>query len=147
MISLLGPILATVDVQAAIAGERYGDPIKQNSRWVEQSHPAPGSLNGAEVTGYEFKGRTRNGLLVALASYSGGGSGVFYTLHILGASADRAFDSDGKVYQRIDLTVLRSVPLGDRWEGAITISGDAVYIATTKTPAEHLLEQIEARRP
>lgn len=142
-----GPILVTVDVKAAIGSELYGDPIRQNGAWVAQTRPAPGSLNGAEETAYEFRGRTRNGLLVVVARYSGGGSGVFYTLHVLEATAARAFDSEGKVYQRIDLTVLRSLPLGDRWEGDVTISGDTVRIATTKTPAEHVPEQIEARRP
>ncbi|MGD0639448.1 MAG: hypothetical protein ABSC22_01755 [Roseiarcus sp.] len=142
-----GPILVTVDAQAAIGSELYGDPIKQDHGWIAQTRAAPGSLNGAEETAYEFRGRTSNGLLVVLVSYSGGGSGVFYSLDILNASADRAFAADGKVYQRIDMTVLRSVPLGDRWEGDITISGDIVHIATTKTPAEHVPKQIEAKRP
>jgi hypothetical protein len=142
-----GPILVTVDVRAAIGSERYGDAIKKNGDWVVQTRPAPNTLNGAEETAYQFRGRTRNGLLVVLATYSGGGSGVFTTLHILDASADRAFDGDGKVYQRIDLTMLRSVVLGDRWEGDVTISGDTVRIATTKTPAENVPKQIEARRP
>jgi hypothetical protein len=142
-----GPILVTVDVKAAIGSERYGDEIKRNGDWVVQSRPAANTLNGAEETAYEFKGRTRNGLLVVVATYSGGGSGVFTTLHILDATADRAFDADGKVYQRIDLTVLRSVPLGDRWEGDVTISGDAVRIATTNTPAESVPKEIEAWRP
>ncbi len=142
-----GPILVTVDVKAAIGSERYGDPIKQESGWVVQTHPAAGSLNGNEETGYGFRGHTRNGLLVVLVSYSGGGSGVFYSLDILDASADRAFDSDGKVYRRIDLTVLRSVPLGDRWEGDVTISGDAVRIATMHTPSESAPKDIEAKRP
>lgn len=54
---------------------------------------------------------------------------------------------DGKIYRRIDPTALRSVVLGDRWEGALTISGDAIRIATTKTPADSMLNQIESRRP
>jgi len=142
-----GPILVTVDAQAAIGSELYGDAVKRNGDWVVQTRPAAGTLNGAEETAYEFRGRTRNGLLVALASYSGGGSGVFYTLHILDAAIERAFDADGKVYQRVNLTVLRSVPLGDRWEGEVTISGDVVRIATTKTPAVSVPKSIEARRP
>ncbi len=142
-----GPILVTVDVKAAIGSELYGDEIKRNGGWVVQARPAAGTLNGAEESAYEFRGRTSNGLIVVVASYSGGGSGVFYTLHILDAAADRAFDADGKVAQRIDLTVLRSIPLGDRWEGDVTIAGNIVRIATTKTPAVSVPKQIEARRP
>ena len=142
-----GAILVTVDAQAAIGSNRYADEIKQNGRWVVQTHPADKTLNGYEETAYEFIGRTRNGLLVVVASYNGGGTGTFTTLHILDAAADRAFDLDGAIYQRIDLTVLRSVVLGDRWEGAITLSGDSVRIATTTTRGDAAPTMVEARRP
>jgi len=84
------------------------------------------------ATAYGFYGATPNGLLVVVASYSGGGTGVFYTLHILDVAAVRAFDDDGKPYQRINLTNLRSVALGDRWQGEIKLAGNTVRIVTTK---------------
>jgi len=142
-----GPIVVTIDVAAAIGSSRYGDEVKRSGAWLRQSHPAANTLNGAEETRYEFVGRTTRGLLVALASYSGGGSGVFTTLHVLDAAAMPAFDTAGNVYQRVDLTVLRSVPLGDRWEGEVRISGDAIHIATARTPALGAPTTIEARRP
>jgi hypothetical protein len=61
-------------------------------------------------------GATANNLLVLIATYNGGGSGTFYTLHILDVSGQRAFDMDGGVYQRINVTSVRNVALGDRWE-------------------------------
>ena len=82
---------------------RYGDPIVRNGVWVEQSRPAEGSINGAEEIGYHFIGATRNGLLIVVAYYSGGGTGVFYSLNVLDANLAAGFDGDGKVYRRVDL--------------------------------------------
>jgi len=141
------PSVVAIDVKAAIDSNRYGDPIARRGDWVTQSRPAPGSLNGAEETGYRYVGATKNGLLVVIATYSGGGSGVFATLHVLDASLAAGFDGDGRRYGRVDLTVLRSVVLGDRWQGEATIAGDAILIATAKTPAEGVPKSIEAKRP
>ena len=141
------PAVVTIDVQAAIDSNRYGDPIVRNGVWVEQSRPAEGSLNGAEEIGYRFIGATRNGLLIVVAYFSGGGTGVFYSLNVLDASLAAGFDGDGKPYRRVDLTVLRSVALGDRWQGDVSIAGDTVRIATTKTPAQGVPTAIDARRP
>jgi hypothetical protein len=141
------PSVVAIDVKAAIDSNRYGDPIARRGDWVTQSRPAPGSLNGAEETGYRYVGATKNGLLVVIATYSGGGSGVFATLRVLDASLAAGFDGDGRRYGRVDLTVLRSVVLGDRWQGEATIAGDAILIATAKTPAEGVPKSIEAKRP
>jgi hypothetical protein len=141
------PILVTVDARAAIGSNRYGDAITRRAGWIAQSHPGTDSLNGAEETGYRYIGATRNGLLVAVAFYNGGGSGSFYTLHVLDATLAQAFDGDGRPYERVDLTTIRSIALGDRWEGEVTISGDTVHIATEKTAADNAPKEIEARRP
>ena len=69
--------------------------------------------------------------LVVLTAYSGGGSGVSYTLNILDAAWASAFDDDGTTYQRLDLTLLRRVALGDRWQGEIEISGNSIHVVTT----------------
>lgn len=106
-------------------------------------------MNGAEETAYEYIGRTRDNLLVVVASFNGGGSGTFYTLHILDATLAPAFDADGKPYQRLNLMLLRGVPLGDRWDGTVTISDDTVRIASPQSgPAKGIApKSIEARRP
>ena len=98
---------------------------------------------------YEYRGATANGLLVFLATWSGGGSGTFYYLHILDAVSKRAFDEDGSTYLRLDLTLVRTVILGDRWEGDVSISGNSVRIATHASRAEGRVGSvsIDARRP
>jgi hypothetical protein len=126
-----GAIWVTVDLAAAIGSNLYFDDIKQEHGWVSQTK-ANQSMNGSEETAYRFVGATSNGLLVAIASYNGGGSGTFYTLHILDIAAARAFDSEGKIALRINLTAVRSVALGDRWDGEASIAKNAITIVTNK---------------
>ena len=145
-----GSIWVTVDLEAAVGSNLYADDIRKEGKWLSQRH-ANQSLNGSEETSYTFVGAADNGLLVVLATYSGGGSGTFYTLHILDVAATRAFDADGKRYRRINLTVLRSVILGDRWGGEVSVAHDAVRIVTTRRgPADagtRTVQTIAAERP
>jgi hypothetical protein len=131
-----GAIWVTIDAAAAIGSNLYYDPIKHDGAYVSQSKlTADGGYT--EQTAYTFYGTTRNGLIVVIASYSGGGSGIFYTLHIVDVAAARGYDIEGKVYQRINLTNVRGVILGDRWEGELKISGNAIKIITTRNgPAD-----------
>jgi hypothetical protein len=143
------PIVVTIDANAAINSNRYADPIKTNGRWVEQAKAGLGSFNGPDAMSYEFRGATANGLLVFVAASSGGGSGTFHYLHILDAASNRAFDEDGSTYSRLDLTLVRSYILGDRWEGDVSISGNSVRIVTDASLGGHGVSPltIEARRP
>ena len=149
MISDNRPIIVAIDANAAIDSNRYADPIKTNGRWVEQSKPGSGSFNGPETMSYEYRGATANGLLVFLAAWSGGGSGTFYTLHILDAASVPAFDEDGSTYSRLTLTLIRTYVLGDRWQGDVTISGNSVRVVTEASLGGHGASPvtIEARRP
>jgi hypothetical protein len=122
-----GSIWVTVDVKAATGSNLYFDDIKRNGSWINQK-----KVTSNEETGYTHFGTTENGLLVVLAAFSGGGSGNFIFLHILDMAAVAAFDFDGKVYERINLTNLRSIPLGDRWDGEISIEKNTITIATTR---------------
>jgi hypothetical protein len=144
-------IWVTVDVQAAIGSNLYFDEIRQDGGWITQTRPAAGP-GAAEETGYKYLGATENGLLVVLASYSGGGSGDFIYLHILDIAPAPAFDPEGATYQRIGLTNLRTVDLGDRWDGEVKIGKNTITVVTTRTgPAGQSGARetmtIEARRP
>jgi hypothetical protein len=146
-----GSIWVTVDVNAATGSNLYFDDVKQDGKWVSQKK-TDGEGDAGEETGYSYYGTTENGLLVVLASYSGGGSGNFITLHILDLAAARAFDFEGKTYKRANLTNLRSIALGDRWNGEIRIERNTIRVVTTrKGPADDSGKRetmtIDARRP
>jgi hypothetical protein len=142
----VGSIWTTVDLDAAVGSNLYYDDITVDHRSAMQK-----KTGSNEETGYVYIGATDNGLLVAVASYSGGGSGSFITLHIMDLAATRAFDNDGKVYTRIALTNLRSIALGDRWDGDVTITGNTIRVVTTRNgPADDSARPpmtIEAKRP
>ncbi len=131
-----GSIWVTVDAAAAIDSNLYVDPIREDGDLKIQRKQRL-MTDAPEQTAYVFYGATANGLLVVLASYNGAGSGTFYTLHILDVAAGAGFGIEGKRHQRINLTNIRSVILGDRWEGELRISGNAVKVITTRNgPAD-----------
>jgi len=146
-----GAIWVTVDVKAAVGSNLYYDDIGQNGAWITQKKADSGS-GANEQTAYTYVGAAENGLLVVLAAYSGGGSGDFITLHVVDITAARGLDSEGKVYDRIDLTNLRSISLGDRWDGKVSVAKNTITIVTTRTgPADdsgkRTTRTIEAVRP
>lgn len=124
-------IWVTADLEAAIGSNLYADDTREERGWFIQTKAAQGT-SGAEVTAYKFVGSTENGLVVVIASYNGGGSGTFHTLHILDVATARAFDLEGQPYQRVNLTSIRSVALGDRWDGDVSISKDVIRVVTTR---------------
>jgi hypothetical protein len=139
----------TVDLLAATGSNRYYDDIKGDHGSYTQK-PAC-KQDPCEETGYLYIGSTENGLLVVVASYSGGGSGDFETLHILDLAAAKGFDNDGKAYTRINLTDIRNVVLGDRWSGEVTIAKNTIHIATERNGPGDRTDgppaTIEAKRP
>jgi hypothetical protein len=144
-----GAIWVTVDVKAAIGSNLYFDDITKNGGWFTQKKVRPDAV---EESAYTYIGAAENGLLVVLTAYRGGGTGEFITLHILDLAAARGFDSDGGLYDRINLTNLQSIPLGDRWGGEVTIAKNTITIVTTRTgPADQSgagkTTTIDARRP
>jgi hypothetical protein len=132
MLSDSRPIVVTVDALAAVKSNRYADPIKTNGPWIVQERRQ--SAGGEpETMSYEYIGAAQNKLMIVVAAWSGGGSGVFYTLHVVDAVWARAFDDGGAPYRRLNLTILRSTALGDRWDGTIKIAGNTIRVETAST--------------
>jgi hypothetical protein len=147
-----GSIRVTIDLLAAMGSNLYADEItKSPDGWVAQKkeiQDVAGKLT--QAMRYKFNGVAQNGLLVVTAAFSGGGSGDFVTLHILDASASRGFDSEGKRTDRLNLTIIRSIPLGDRWNGSVKVAGDKIEIATAPGSGgdrRQGMQVIEAARP
>jgi hypothetical protein len=130
-----GAIRVTIDAKAAIGSNLYYDAITTAHGWVDQKTTS--GERAGEETAYHFVGATQNGLLVFITSWQSGGSGDFIALHIIDIAAARGLDLEGKPYQRINLTTLRSIPLGDRWDGEVTIAKNTVRVVTTRSgPAD-----------
>ena len=142
-----GPIWVTVDALAATGSNLYYDTITGANGSYDQKKAG----TSGEETGFLYIGATDNGLLVVVANWSGGGSGDFITLHILDLAAAPGFDNDGKPYQRINLTNIRSVALGDRWSGKVSIAKNTIHVATERNGPGDRSESppatIEAKRP
>jgi len=143
------PIAVTIDALVGVDSNRYFGAITQNGAWFKQSVSLPDARKDVETISYGYYGATRDNLLVVLTCYNGGGSGRFYALNILDAAWGSGFDDDGKSYQRLDLTILRSVALGDRWAGEIKITGNSIHVATTGSlPGQDMKpKDLEARPP
>jgi hypothetical protein len=146
-----GDIWITMNVAAATGSNLYYDDIKKEGGWLVQKRTAAKGNDGEEV-GYSFSGATENGLLVVISYYYGGGSGRFYWLHILDLAPARAFNIEGKFYWQIRLTAVRTVPLGDRWNGDVSISKNTIRIVTIRDgPADdsgkRRTKTIKAQRP
>jgi hypothetical protein len=146
-------IRVSVDVKAAIGSNLYYDEVKPDGfGWVVQRPAGGKTARGIEDYAYHYVGATADGLLVVIASTSTGGTGDFYTLHILDLAAAKAFTPDGAVYDRINVTTLRDIPLGDRWDGFVRINGNTITVTTTRSgPADDSgvarVTKVEARRP
>ncbi|HEY3719669.1 MAG TPA: hypothetical protein VGL41_05955 [Roseiarcus sp.] len=67
----------------------------------------------------------------------------------LGLPRASAFDDDGKSHQRLDLTMLRHVVLGYRWDGVIKISSNSIDVTTSGSlPGQDTKpKDLEAHRP
>lgn len=128
----------SIDLIAAAGSNLYSAPITNNAGWMNQ-HRADGS-----EAGYHFVGLTTNGLVAVVSRFSGGGTGVFYVLHILELHSSTGFDAEGQKRERVDLRTVRSIPLGDRWFGEVRIDGNSLVIRTAQHPGDHT--QSETRR-
>lgn len=122
-------MLITADVKAAIGGNQYSGLIKREEGFVVQSSEASEGSRAVDTEAYRFLGATPDGLLVVLTnSSSSDGHGSFYHLHVLDASVTAAIDYRGRKYERVTVTTLQLIPVGDRWAGQAKLSGDIVTI-------------------
>src|SRR5262249_61623054 len=79
-----------------------------------------------------------NGVFVLFTEESGGGSGRFRNLMLVSLEKDKALDYDEKsgvlrpTRERWLIRKLGEVPLGDRYDGKVTVSGNRILIEADK---------------
>lgn len=142
------PILVSVDAWAAIDSNKYAVAIQRGGGWTSQTTQPSGTDGSTETEKYEYLGATLDGLLVAVTVNSmAGGTYAPATLHVFDAAVGKAFDPDGKGYDRLDITTLADYPLGDGWTGKATLSGDIVTIKTESGAAFGNIRTYTITRP
>ena len=123
------PVTVSVDFMAAAkARNEYDTDIVS----VEGRQVRAGNINSNEYYQYEWLGRLPSGMHVLETTDYSGGSGVFRNLLFLKFTTDKAYDPNGKSYERLLMTVVMVFPLGDRDDGSIEILEDEVIVSASK---------------
>ena len=89
---------------------------------------------GAPSFGYRLIGITSSDMYVLFTEWSGGGSGRFRSLLLVSIEKDKglSYDKNSNVLrldrERLIVKKLSEIPLGDRYEGDITVKGNTIHI-------------------
>lgn len=117
------PIVTSVDVKSAFDTNQYSkDDVKVDNGWVRADRDEGGYFQ------YKWLGQLENGMHVLQTADSGGGSGIFMDLLVLKESTAESSWSEGKYTQNL-LSVVRSVGLGDRFDGDIRLLDNMVFVS------------------
>lgn len=116
-------IITSVDVKAAFDTNQYSnDDVKVDNGWVRADRDEGGYFQ------YKWLGRLDNGMHVLQTADSGGGSGIFMDLLVLKESTAESFWSEGQYTQKL-FSVVRSIGLGDRFDGDIRLLDNMVFVS------------------
>ncbi len=101
---------------------------------TDGEHPFVFTKKGSTSFGYEYVGTTNSGITILLTSDYGGGSGQFMGLLFLTLSNDQGISCDWEESvirfdrDRLLITKLGSVWLGDRWSGELRVDGNELFV-------------------
>jgi hypothetical protein len=122
------PITISVDVVAASDTNEYSD------SYVELKPNGYVFINkeNGEYFYYKWLGRLKNGLQVLEVAEGGGGSGEFKSLFFVKFDKGIGITPEGKQYDRLLMTIVRTYTLGDRDSGRISVSPDKVILGKSQ---------------
>jgi hypothetical protein len=141
-ISDQGDQVVAVNVLEAQNCNRYsGEPevrTGQNPCVVWKEVTVLDSITNESEFSYQYVGRTDSGIYVLLTGNWGGGSGVFMNLLLVKFEYDQGISCDwergivesGK--KRLLIKKVGEIPLGDRWDGALSVEGNSVVVGKDK---------------
>ena len=131
--------------QASASGE---NPYVFTDSDCADSAPAACANSGRTSFGYRLAGRAANGVFVLFTEENGGGSGRFRNLMFVIVEKDKGLNYDEPngilrlSRERWLIKKLGEVPLGDRYVGKITVTGNSVHIeADRHDPSTGVVEQ------
>jgi hypothetical protein len=131
--------VTSIDLTAANESNRFFGDVRQltigDAKWVRHDE-----RDGGGWFAYRYVGTSPSGIHVLHCRESTGGSGVFNTVMFLvlggeDALMQTAATPDGlAVRQRLTVTTLGTLPLGDRYEGEVTYDQDVLTIGADESP-------------
>lgn len=133
-----GEQIIAVNLLESVTTNRYFGNIKTIGKdrpfvFYEKDCESPCTM-GAPSFGYKLIGTTSSGITVLFAESSGGGTGKFRSVILLSLEKDKGLSFSASksslTLNRVRLIIKRlgEIPLGDRYEGDITLKGDILKI-------------------
>lgn len=120
------PTTISVDVSAPHGNEYFDGDVKLQGKNICVDVKDGGSFC------YEWLGKLDNGIHVLRAGESGGGSGVFGDLFFVKFDKGEGYNEDGKKYDQLLMSIVRTYTLGDRDDGEIKVLGDHVVVGKSR---------------
>jgi len=155
-----GDQVIAVNLTDAVGSNRYFGEVKSSQgasgenpyvftdRDCADSAAASCANSGRPSFGYRMAGRAANGIFVLFTEENGGGSGRFRNLMFVTVEKDRGLNYDESngilrlSRERWLIKKLGEVPLGDRYVGKITVTGNSVHIeADRHDPSTQVVER------
>ena len=119
------PTTITVDIAAPHSNEYFDGDVKGEEGFVCADKEG-------ESFCYKWLGRMQNGLHVLMVSEGGTGSGVFGDLFFVRFDKGEGYAKDGKKYDRLLMSIVRTYNLGDRDDGEIKVLSDRVVVGKSR---------------
>lgn len=140
-----GEQVVAVNLLESMGTNRYFGDIKVNGKespliFYENSEVCEQTdcPMGPPSFGYRFIGKSASGIYVLFTEASGGGTGKFRNLLFASLEKDRGLSYNEKNHTlRLDrerwiIKKLGEIPLGDRYEGNLSVKGDVLHIGKDK---------------
>jgi len=133
LLSDINPITVVVDIAAAFDSNECSQPVTQNEKLGLQCEMSA-EAEGTHKESYAYKplGVLHGNVHVLKTASIGSGTGIFMSLIFVRFEIGQAIASDGQPYDQLLLRLLRSVSLGDRFNGSVDVLNDEVVVKTDK---------------
>ncbi len=130
LLSDLHPVSIMVDVAAAFDSNEYCQAVTENTKLGIQCE-ITNNENGTEEKeffAYKYLGKIAGNIHILETSDYGSGTGIFMSLMLVKFNTDKGFYDDGTPYDQLMMRLVRSINLGDRFNGNIQITSNSVII-------------------
>lgn len=140
-----GPV-AAIELDLAFHSNRYsGENVAAPEGWFRVDTPDPAS-GVTDWIAYKRLGRLANGVHVLLTKQGGGGTGVFMSLLLVTFDIGDAYGEDGAKHPRLVMTRHVEIPVGDRFEGPITVAPHEIRIGPGRIAGDREDEPVRVMR-